>query len=59
MSVHGMDPNLGSSLEGLSFSFYSIFVPAFPLDKNKSGSKILRWVGIPVPQLKAMSIYWK
>jgi hypothetical protein len=37
-----MDPKLGRYLDGLSFSFSSIFVPAFPLDRSNSGSKILK-----------------
>jgi hypothetical protein len=35
---------LGLSLGGLSFSLCSIFVPAFPLDRNNSGSKNLKMV---------------
>ena len=41
-----MDSKVGRSLNGLSFSFCSIFVPAFSLEWNNSGSKILqmgRW----------------
>jgi hypothetical protein len=34
-------------------------VPAFPLDKNNSGLKILRRVGGPIRQLGAMSMYWR
>lgn len=41
------DPKLGWSLDG-HFSLHSIFVPAFPLDRNSSGSKILRKL-IPHP----------
>jgi hypothetical protein len=40
--AHGMDPKLGWSLEGLSFSLCSIFVSAFLLDMNNSGSKFLK-----------------
>ena len=40
--MHGMVPNLGWPLGGLSFSLCSIFVPAFPLDRNNSGLKILK-----------------
>jgi hypothetical protein len=43
---HGMDPKVGRSLDGLSFSLCSIFVPAFSLDRNNSGSKNLRWVSV-------------
>ena len=46
MLVHGMDPKLGQSLDGLFFSLCSNFVSAFPLDRKNSGSEILlmgRW----------------
>ena len=36
-----MDPKLGWSLDDLSFSCYSIFIPAVVLDRNNSGSEIL------------------
>ena len=36
MSAHGMDPKVGQSLDGLSFSLCPIFVSAFPLDRNIS-----------------------
>jgi hypothetical protein len=36
---------VGQSLDGLSFSLCSIFLPAFPLDRDNSGLKNLRWVG--------------
>jgi len=42
------------SLDGLSFSFYSIFVPFYPLDRKNSRLKFLRWVGGPIPQLGAV-----
>jgi hypothetical protein len=42
-----MDPKLGWSLGGFSFRLCSIFVPAFPLDRNNSGSKILKMGGWP------------
>jgi hypothetical protein len=35
-----MDPKLGRSLDELPFSLCSIFVPAFPLDRNNSRSKM-------------------
>ena len=41
---------MGRSLDDLLFSL-SIFVNAFPLDRNNSGLKIVRWVGDPIPQL--------
>ena len=40
--VHGMDPKLGRSLGGLSFSLCFIFVLIFPLDRNNSGSRIVK-----------------
>jgi hypothetical protein len=42
---------VGQSLDGLSFSLCSIFVPTFPLDRDNSRLKILRWVDGPIPQL--------
>jgi hypothetical protein len=36
-----MDPNLGWSMDLLSLSLFSIFVPAVLLDKKKSESEIL------------------
>jgi hypothetical protein len=35
--------------------FASVFV--FPLDRNISGLKTLKWVGGPIPQPGAMPIY--
>jgi hypothetical protein len=53
-------PKVGWFLEGHSFSLCSIsFVPVFPLDRNNSGLKNLRWMGGPIPQLGAMPIYWR
>jgi hypothetical protein len=40
VSAHGMDPKLGRSLNSLSFSLCSIFVPTFSLERNNSGPKI-------------------
>ena len=37
-----MDPKLGQSLDGLSFSLCSIFVPSFPLGRNNFESKNLK-----------------
>jgi hypothetical protein len=54
-----MNLKLGPSLDGLSFSLCSIFVPAFPLDRNNCGLKIMRWVGGPISLMGAMSIYWR
>jgi hypothetical protein len=41
------DPKLGRSLAGLSFSLFSIFVPAFPLDWNNSELTFLKMGGWP------------
>ena len=49
-----MDLTVGQSLDGLSYSLRSIFVPAFPLQTDNSGLNILRWVSGPFPQLTAM-----
>ena len=53
-SEDGTDPKMGPSLGGLLFSlcsifffFFFFFVPAFPLDRNNSELKILRWVVAP------------
>jgi hypothetical protein len=48
----------GQSLDVFSFSLCSIFVPAFPLDRDNSGLKFLRWVSGPIPPLGDTSIYW-
>jgi hypothetical protein len=40
--MHGVDSKMSRSLGGLSFSFCSISVPTFLLDRNNSGSKILK-----------------
>jgi hypothetical protein len=45
----GMDPNVGWSLNNLSFSFCSTFVPAFLLDGSNSGSKLLKVGWWPYP----------
>jgi hypothetical protein len=59
----GMDHKSWQSLDSLSFCFYSIFVPAFPLDRNNSGSqylKIHQWphpfTGVPVYLLEMFSL---
>jgi hypothetical protein len=41
----GIDPKLGGSLDGLSFSLCSIFVPVFPLDRNNSVLKFFKMDG--------------
>jgi hypothetical protein len=48
--VDKKDPKVGLSLDDLSFSLCSIFVTAFPLDRNNSGLKFLRWVDGPIHQ---------
>ena len=54
------DGSLGGwSLDGLSFTFCSNFVPIFPLDRNISELKILRCMGGPTPQMGALPIYWR
>ena len=44
----------------MAFSLVSapFFVPVFPLDRNNSRLKILRWMGGSIPLLGAMFIYW-
>jgi hypothetical protein len=48
--------------QGLWVSFPSVSAPlifsAFPLGRNNSGLKFLRWVGDPNPQPGAMTIRW-
>jgi hypothetical protein len=42
-----MDPKLGQLLGGFSLSLYSIFVPAFPLNRKNSGLNFLKTGGYP------------
>jgi len=49
---------VGWSLGGLFLSLCSTF-SVFPLDRNNSGLKILRWLGGPIPQLRAVPSYWR
>lgn len=51
-----MNPKLGWSLDGLSFFLCFVVVPAFLLDRNNLGSKILK---TPMPPLGTQSIYWR
>ena len=44
-------------LVSIFFILVPVFVPAFPLDRNNSGLKFLRWVGGPIPQLGALPSY--
>jgi hypothetical protein len=57
--ARGMDTKLGWSLDGLSFNLCSIFVPTYSLDRNNSGSNILRWIDGPISSLGDVSIYWR
>jgi hypothetical protein len=41
-----------------SISAPFFFVPAFPLHRNNTELKTLRWLGGPIPQLGAMAIWW-
>jgi hypothetical protein len=43
VSVDGMDPTVGRSLDGLFFSLCSIFVLAFPLDRDNYELNFFRW----------------
>lgn len=45
MPVNGIDLKLCLSLVGLYVSLFFIFVPGFPLERNNSGSKILKMGG--------------
>ena len=54
-----LDPQVRQSPYDSSFSLCSIFVPFFPLSRNISELKTLRWMGSLIPQMGAMSIYWK
>lgn len=58
----GMDPKLARSLDGLSFSLCSPFILSFLLDRNNSGSKLLKVVWWPhllsFPTLEALASFW-
>jgi hypothetical protein len=47
---------VGKSLEDSSVSA-PLFVHAFPLNKNNSGLKFLRWMGSPIPELGVVPIH--
>jgi hypothetical protein len=47
---HRMDPKLGLSLVGSILAFLS--------DRSNLGLKICKWVGILIPSLEVLSIYW-
>jgi hypothetical protein len=54
-----MDCNFGQSLDLLSLSLLSIFVPAVLLHRNNSGSELLT-VGLqPIPLLDDLSFHWR
>lgn len=59
MSADRIDPHVGQSLDGPFFSLCSIFLPVFPLDRNISWLKTLRWVGSPIPGLGVLPSYWR
>jgi hypothetical protein len=46
------------AVSGWPFLSAPLFVPAFPLDRINSGLIFLRWVGGPIPQLRAISNHW-
>jgi hypothetical protein len=50
---------LGLSLNLLSLSLFSIFVPAVLLDRNNSGSEFLTVGWQPHPSLDALFFYWR
>jgi hypothetical protein len=47
-----MGLKLGRSLEYLSFSLFSIYFPVVLLDRNNSGSGILKVFSDPIPLLE-------
>ena len=55
----GWIPRSGSLWMPFLLVFDPLFVPAFPLERNNSGLKILRWVSGPIPQPGAVPIHWK
>ena len=59
MSADGMDSPGGAVSGGpLLQSLIHFSVPVFPLDRNNSGLKFLRWVGGPTPQMRAVLMNW-
>jgi hypothetical protein len=55
----GWIPWWGSPWMALSSVSAPFFVHVFPVDRNISGLKILRWVGGPIPGLRALPFYWR
>ena len=51
-------PRWGSLWMAISSVSDPFFVPAFPLERNHSGLKILRWVGGPFLQLWSLPMHW-
>jgi hypothetical protein len=47
VTVYGWIPRWGSLWMTFPSVSVLLFVPAFPLDRNNSGLKFLRWVGCP------------
>lgn len=54
-----MGPKVGWSLDDLSFSLCSMFLPAFPLNKNNYGSKNLKMGGYHLYLQEVLSTYDK
>ena len=50
--VYRWDGSLGGAVSA------PLFVPAFPFQGKNSELRFLRWMGVPIPQLKAMPIHW-
>jgi len=55
----GWIPRWGNLWMAFPSASAPFFLPALPLDKNNSVLKTLRWVDGPIPQLGAMSIFWR
>lgn len=62
VSGFGMDSWKGSQVGPFTgwpfFQSLLSFVHEFPLDRINSGIRFWKWLGNPLPQLGAMSIYW-
>ena len=54
----GWIPRWGSLWMAISSVSDPFFVPAFPLERNHSGLKILRWVDGPFLQLWSLTMHW-
>ena len=53
-----MNPKVGRLWMAFPLVSALLFVPKFPLDRNNSGLKFVRWVDGSIPQLEALPIYW-